>query len=75
MYGPKARFGLGGSIASKEDCDAAGGTFKPVIFNWMVHVYPYEKTMDAIWSVERQMPKGHDMNNMQGLEMKKDTEL
>ena len=23
-------------------CDAAGGTFHPVIFGWMVHVYPYE---------------------------------
>jgi len=28
-----------------------------VIFSWMVHLYPFEKTQDAIWSVERQAPK------------------
>ena len=33
---------------------AAGGTFHPVIFNWMVHVYPFEKDQANIWSVERQ---------------------
>ena len=26
----------------KESCDAAGGRFYPIIFGWMVHVYPYE---------------------------------
>jgi hypothetical protein len=25
-----------------------------VIFNWMVHVYPFEKDQASIWSVERQ---------------------
>jgi hypothetical protein len=25
-----------------------------VIFNWMVHVYPFEKNAANIWSVERQ---------------------
>ena len=55
--GPKAKFGLIGSIVTKEECDSNGGTFHPVIFNWMVHVYPMEKDNAAIWSVERQMPK------------------
>ncbi len=32
----------------------AGGTFHPVIFNWMVHVYPFETEQANIWSVERQ---------------------
>ena len=45
-----------GSIVTKEDCDANGGTFHPIIFNWMVHVYPMEKDNAAIWSVERQAP-------------------
>jgi hypothetical protein len=54
MLGPQAKFGLRGSIATQEDCDAAGGTFRPVVFNWMVHLYPFEKTPEGIWSVERQ---------------------
>ena len=49
-----SRFGLRGSITTEEACDAAGGTFHPVIFNWMVHVYPFEKNPANIFSVERQ---------------------
>jgi hypothetical protein len=48
------QFGLRGSITTQEACDAAGGTFRPVIFNWMVHIYPFEKDQASIWSVERQ---------------------
>ena len=54
MFGPNAQFGLRGSITTREACDAAGGTFRPVIFNWMVHVYPFEKDQASMWSVERQ---------------------
>jgi hypothetical protein len=54
MLGPNALFGLKGSIATQEACDAAGGRFLPIVFNWMVHVYPFEKDQAAIWSVERQ---------------------
>jgi len=43
------KFGLQGSIASKEACDEAGGTFYPVIFGWMVHVYPFENSREKIW--------------------------
>jgi hypothetical protein len=53
-FGAHPLFGLKGSIATQEACDAAGGTFHPVIFNWMVHVYPLEKDQANIWSVERQ---------------------
>ena len=56
--GPDAKFGLAGSIASKDACDAAGGKFIPQIFGWMVHVYPFEKNPEDVWSVERQAP-GH----------------
>jgi hypothetical protein len=48
------KFGLRGSIASKEACDAAGGRFFPQVFGWMVHVYPFEKNPEDVWSVERQ---------------------
>ena len=52
--GPSAQFGLKGSINTQEACNAAGGQFIPVVFNWMVHVYPFEKDQASIWSVERQ---------------------
>src|SRR5580658_1619768 len=51
---PHPQFGLRGSIVTQEACDAAGGTFHPVVFNWMVHVYPFEKDPASIWSVNRQ---------------------
>jgi hypothetical protein len=54
MLAPHPQFGLRGSISTQEACDAAGGTFRPVIFNWMVHLYPFEKDQAGIWSVERQ---------------------
>ncbi|MBZ5644052.1 MAG: hypothetical protein LAO19_14925 [Acidobacteriia bacterium] len=43
------RFGLTGSIITKESCTDAGGTFYPVIFGWMVHVYPFEDSREKIW--------------------------
>jgi hypothetical protein len=55
MLGKNAKFGLAGSISTQEECEAAGGTFMPHVFGWMVHMYPWEKTPDAIWSVERQL--------------------
>lgn len=55
LAGPNPKFGLAGSISTQSECEQAGGNFKPVVFGWMVHFYPYEKSMDKIWSVERQM--------------------
>jgi hypothetical protein len=49
------KFGLHGSIASKDACDAAGGRFSPVIFGWMVHVYPYEDSLDKIFAMHHHM--------------------
>jgi hypothetical protein len=51
---PNPTFGLRGSIATKDACDAAGGRFIPQIFGWMVHVYPFEQKPEDVWSVERQ---------------------
>ena len=53
-FGLNPQFGLHGSITTQEACDTAGGTFHPVIFNWMVHVYPFEKDPVKVWSAERQ---------------------
>jgi len=43
------KFGLEGSITTKEACSEAGGAFYPVIFGWMVHVYPFEDSREKIW--------------------------
>ena len=53
-WGPNSQFGLHGSITTEEACDAAGGSFRPQIFGWMVHVYPFAQKPEDIWSVERQ---------------------
>jgi hypothetical protein len=39
---PDPRFGPEGTIATAEECTAAGGTFKPVLFGWMTHVDLYD---------------------------------
>ncbi len=46
-----SKFGLKGSIATQNACDAAGGNFHPSIFGWMVHVYPYEDSLDRIFAM------------------------
>jgi hypothetical protein len=49
------KFGLKGSIATQDACDAAGGRFRPSIFGWMVHVYPYEDSLDKIFAMHHHM--------------------
>jgi hypothetical protein len=58
-FGPGAKYGLLGSIDTKEACEAAGGTFYPHIFGWMVHVYPNEPDPKMIWSTTDD-DAGHD---------------
>jgi hypothetical protein len=60
-FGPGAKFGLLGSITTEEACAAAGGKFFAHIFGWMVHVYPYEKDPQGIWST---MDDDHGHDNM-----------
>ncbi len=43
-------YGFSGSITTKQACTRAGGTFYPVIFGWMVHVYPFEDSREEIWA-------------------------
>lgn len=59
-FGVHPKFGLLGSIATRQECDAEGGRFLPQVFGWMVHVYPDEKDPAQIWSVERQTEHSHD---------------
>ncbi|HEV2878482.1 MAG TPA: hypothetical protein VGW96_02780 [Candidatus Eremiobacteraceae bacterium] len=51
-FGPNAQFGLAGSITTQDQCSQAGGTFKPAIYNWMVHVWPYETDPTKVWATE-----------------------
>ena len=70
--GPDAKFGLLGSISTREACQAAGGEFFPHVFGWMVHIYPYESDPKKIWSTDHD-DHGHDNMDhsaMAGMEMK-----
>lgn len=51
MFQPNPRFGLAGSISTREECEQAGGRFLPHVFGWMIHVYPYEKDPAAVWAM------------------------
>lgn len=58
LIGQGDKFGLEGSITTREECAAAGGQFLPRLLGWMVHLYPYEPTVEQMWSIERQMNTG-----------------
>jgi hypothetical protein len=58
-FGPDAKFGLLGSINTKDACEAAGGEFHPHIFGWMVHVYPMEADPKKVWATNDD-EQGHD---------------
>lgn len=64
-FGANARFGLLGSIATKAACDAAGGTFRPIIFGWMVHVWPLETEPAKIWAVDPDGSMSHGSMTME----------
>ncbi len=70
-FGPDAKFGLQGSITTKDACTAAGGRFYPHVLGWMVHVYPYETDPKNIWSTSDD-DRGHDNmdhSTMPGMKM------
>jgi hypothetical protein len=45
------KFGMFGSIRTKEECDAERGFFHPFFFTWMVHVFPYENDPKEVFSM------------------------
>jgi len=48
--GTSKEFGFRGSISTEDGCNQAGGRWMPQIFNWMVHVYPYETDPEKVWA-------------------------
>lgn len=45
-----SKFGPAGSIATESACKEANGRWQPVMFGWMVHVYPFRQTRAEIWT-------------------------
>jgi hypothetical protein len=58
-FGKNPKFGMFGSIHTKEACDAEGGIFLPVIFTWMIHVFPYEDNFKNVFSMNDDVPHFH----------------
>jgi hypothetical protein len=58
-HGEHPKFGMFGSIHTKAACDAEGGTFFPIIFSWMIHVFPYEDNMKDVFSMNDDIPHFH----------------
>jgi hypothetical protein len=50
-HGDHPKFGMFGSIHTAEACKAEGGTFLPVVFTWMTHVFPYEDNLKDQFSM------------------------
>ena len=58
-FGDHPKFGMFGSIYTKEACDAEGGKFFPEIFSWMVHVFPYEDDLKDTFSMNDDIAHVH----------------
>ena len=58
-HGENPKFGMFGSIHTAEACKAEGGTFFPVLFSWMVHVFPYETDLKDVFSMNDDIPHVH----------------
>ena len=57
--GDHPKFGMFGSIKTKEGCDAEGGEFHPYMFTWMIHVFPYETDFKDVFSVNDDVAHVH----------------
>jgi hypothetical protein len=53
------KFGMFGSIKTKEDCTAEGGIFHPYVFTWMIHVFPYEIDFKEVFSLNDDVAHVH----------------
>ena len=58
-FGAHPKFGMFGSIKTKEACDAEHGAFYPYMFTWMIHVFPYEKDFKDVFSMNDDVAHVH----------------
>lgn len=54
--GQHPKFGMFGSIDTPGACKIEGGTFYPVIFTWMIHVFPFEDRLENVFSMNDDVP-------------------
>lgn len=57
--GAHPKFGMFGSIHTKEACEAEKGIFHPLVFSWMIHVFPYETDIKSIFSMNDDIAHVH----------------
>jgi hypothetical protein len=55
-FGAHPKFGMFGSIRTKEACEAENGKFFPEVFTWMIHVFPHEKNLKDVFSMNDDAP-------------------
>jgi hypothetical protein len=55
-FGAHPKFGMFGSINTADACKAAGGTFYPHVFTWMIHVFPFENDLKDVFSMNDDVP-------------------
>jgi hypothetical protein len=53
------KFGMFGSINTKEACEAERGIFHPYFFTWMIHVFPYEYDFREVFSLNDDVAHVH----------------
>lgn len=58
-FGDHPKFGMFGSIHTREACVAEGGTFLPEVFTWMIHVFPYESDFKDQFSMNDDISHVH----------------
>jgi hypothetical protein len=58
-FGAHSKFGMFGSLHTKEACEAEGGNFLPYVFNWMIHVFPYERDFKDVFSMNDDVAHVH----------------
>ena len=58
-FGDHPKFGMFGSVRTKEACDAEGGEFHPTVFTWMIHVFPYENNLKDNFSMDDDVAHVH----------------
>ena len=57
--GDHPKFGMFGSINTKEACEAERGVFHPHVFTWMLHVFPYEDNFKDVFSLNDDVAHVH----------------
>jgi hypothetical protein len=58
-FGDHPKFGMFGSIKTKEACEAERGVFHPYLFTWMLHIFPYERDFKDVFSLNDDVAHVH----------------